>query len=250
MKKLILSAITIVVCVAGLNAQVCTPDPLYMDSVFGAWPDTTTNFPPGSEGVFYSEVLDFKVPLLATDVDPTLPALDVDSFHVDDVVGLPPGLGYECGGNGSCTFLGGDQGCAVLSGTPTTAGSYDVTIETTGYGFLGVLIPVPYSFEGYRIDIDAVGVMEITRLDFYVTQNSPNPFRGNTEIVYQTKETGNILFDVYDLLGKKVYSEIYQSTFGQNVITFNSGNTPAGVYMYTLSQGDKVITKKMNIAGE
>ena len=68
------------------------------------------------------------------------------------------------------------------------------------------IVILPYSFEGYRIDIDAVGVMEITRLDLYVTQNSPNPFRGSTEIVYQTKETGNILFDVYDLLGKKVYN--------------------------------------------
>ena len=254
MKKLILTTITSLTILAGAFAQ-CVPGSDYpsanfADSLFGAWPDTTVGFPDADQGVYYSQNLTFKVPLDGGDVDPLYAGVGIDSFWVDTVIGLPPCLSYSTN-NPNGSYLGGELGCIEIFGTCNTTGSYDVTIKTLGWATLVVAFSVPYDFVGYHIDvIGTTGEIEITKQDFYVTQNSPNPFRGNTEIVYQTKETGNILFDVYDLLGKKVYSEIYQSTFGQNVITFNSGNTPAGVYMYTLSQGDKVITKKINIAGE
>jgi len=254
MKKLILSAITSLTILAGAFAQ-CVPGsdyPLadFSDSLFGAWPDTTVGFPDADQGVYYSQNLTFKVPLDGGDVDPLYTGVAIDSFWVDTVIGLPPCLSYSTN-NSNGSYLGGELGCAEIFGTCNTSGSYDVTIKTLGWATLVVAFSVPYDFVGYHIDvIGTTGEIEITKQDFYVTQNSPNPFRGNTEIVYQTKETGNILFDVYDLLGKKVYSEAYQSTFGQNIITYNSGNTSAGVYMYTLSQGGKVITKKMNIAGE
>ena len=40
----------------------CTPDPTYADSTFGVWPTPQTNFPAGDVGVFYDEVVYFKVP--------------------------------------------------------------------------------------------------------------------------------------------------------------------------------------------
>ena len=254
MKKIILTTITSLTILAGAFAQ-CIPGsdyPLatFADSTFGAWPDTATDFPPASQGVYYEENLTFLVPEDGGDVDPSFTGIAIDSFWVDTVIGLPTCLSYSTN-NPNGSYLGGELGCAEIFGTCNTTGSYDVTIETLGWTTVVFAISVPYDFIGYHIDINpTTGEMEVTEQSFFVAQNSPNPFRGSTEIVYQTKETGDILFDVYDLLGKKVYSEIYQSTFGQNIITFNSGNTPAGVYMYTLSQGDQVITKKMNIAGD
>ena len=65
------------------NAQ-CTPDPLYADSIYGAWPDTVTNFVSGQVGVAYIQVLDFKLPLDAGDVDPGfagVPEKEMDANH-------------------------------------------------------------------------------------------------------------------------------------------------------------------------
>lgn len=69
MKKLILSIAAIVAFTFSGYAQ-CTPDPQYMDSTYGAWPDTITDFPAGQVAVPYSEVLDFKVPADAGEIDP------------------------------------------------------------------------------------------------------------------------------------------------------------------------------------
>ena len=251
MKKLLLGLLSIWFGSIISVAQVCTPDPLYTDSTFGAWPDTIVNFVVGDVNTAYSQVLDFKVPSNASEVDAQLPStILVDSFDILGITGLPIELNYACG-NVSCFYLGGEQGCLEISGTPLTQGSFDVVINSIAHGTtpLGVS-SVSYDFTGYVINIDAVGIVEIKEQDFFVTQNSPNPFRGRTEIMYYAKETSDMLFELYDMLGKKIYSEIHQPTFGQNTIEFNARNTPAGIYMYTLIQGDRIVTKKMTIAGE
>ena len=93
MKKLVLSIAALVAFTFSGYSQ-CTPDPQYMDSTYGAWPDTITDFPSGQEGVPYSEVLDFKVPSDAGDIDPSFTGVPVDSAVLDNVQGLPPGLTY------------------------------------------------------------------------------------------------------------------------------------------------------------
>ena len=247
MKKLLFGLASICLLQTLVLAQVCTPDALYADSTFGAWPDTITNFVTGSEGIAYFQVLDFKVPSNANEVNSGIPAtVVVDSFKIIGVAGLPTGLTYECGVT-SCIYMGGDQGCILIDGIPSTSGSYPIVINSIAYS--GTL-NVPYDFTGYVINIDAVGVVEIAERDFFVTQNSPNPFNGNTLITYYSKRMSNVVFEVYNLLGKKVYSKTYSANWGENIIDFDSGNIPNGVYMYTLIQGDKVVTKKMTIAGE
>ena len=153
MKRLLLIIFTSGLFTFNLNAQ-CTPDPLYADSIYGAWPDTVTNFVSGQVGVAYSQILDFKLPLDAGDVDPGFAGVPVDSAVLTQVTGLPAGLSYTCN-NTACSWLGGEQGCATLEGTPTTAGSYDITITLDGWV---TVFFQPFSqvltFTGYVIDIN------------------------------------------------------------------------------------------------
>ena len=133
MKKLILLFFSINILAFSSNAQ-CVPDPLYFDSIYGAWPDTITNFGPGQVGVFYTQILDFKLPTDAGDIDPQYIGLGItiDSAVLASVAGLPPGISYACN-TSTCSWLGGSQGCAAITGTPTTTGTYDIVISLDGW---------------------------------------------------------------------------------------------------------------------
>ena len=61
------------------------------------------------------------------------------------------------------------------------------------------------------------------------------------------KAVANLEFTVYNVLGAIVYSKDLNPTTGVNRINFSSVNLPSGVYVYTLSDGNSIVTRKMNI---
>ena len=108
----------------------CTPDPTFSDSSFGVWPTPQTNFPNGDIGVFYDEVVYFKVPRDAGNIDSVYAGQLIDSIILSSVTNLPPGLTYQCD-IPSCTWNYDSVGCASISGTPTTNGSYQISLDAT-----------------------------------------------------------------------------------------------------------------------
>ena len=64
----------------------CTPDPTYADSTFGVWPTPQTNFPAGDIGVFYDEVVYFKVPRDAGNVDSSFAGQLIDSTSTSSLL--------------------------------------------------------------------------------------------------------------------------------------------------------------------
>ena len=95
MKKLLLP-VAFLVMAASAMAQPCIPNPLYADSVFGVWPDTTDNFMPGILGIPYFQELNLIVPVAAQDINPTFPAVNIDSVVFNGISNLPPGLAVAC----------------------------------------------------------------------------------------------------------------------------------------------------------
>lgn len=190
MKKLLLSFSLVALGAWSANAQSCTPGANFGDSTYGVWcdcidtyegnpVDTITNFPNGTVGVFYSEDMNFKVPAQVTpDIDPNYAGSPINYFTVTNVGGLPPGMNYGCN-IGNCTYNGGDNGCANLYGTPTTAGQYDVIIYVTGNITVELIPGFPIDvdqdieFDGYRVTIDpTAGIFELISPNFLVY---PNP---------------------------------------------------------------------------
>ena len=248
MKKLILSfAFNLSIII--ISAQ-CTPNPIYYDSISGAWPDTITNFAPAQLGVAYNQVLDFKIASDAGEYDPLYTGVNLDSVVVTGVSGLPPGLQYQCN-NASCSWLGGTQGCASLYGTPTSLGSYDVVINLDGYVtvvFIGV-VSAPQEFKGYVIDVGPAGIetLKLNNETFILQQNIPNPANNTTKVQFISGKSDELTFVMMNLLGDVVLSKNINAKKGVNDINIKLLDYPEGVYLYSISNGVQRLTKRMII---
>lgn len=93
---------------------------------------------------------------------------------------------------------------------------------------------------------DYVGVNDLdSRVMFEVSQNQPNPFTGTTTIEVKTSTSGNLMIEVSNLMGQRVYTYQAGTINGTNKIQINANDLESGVYFYTVRVGDESITKKM-----
>ncbi len=83
-------------------------------------------------------------------------------------------------------------------------------------------------------------------VDYKLYQNYPNPFNPTTTIQYEIPESGFITLKIYDELGREVKTLINQyKNKGSHEINFNASQLSSGVYLYRLTAGDYLSTKKM-----
>ena len=81
---------------------------------------------------------------------------------------------------------------------------------------------------------------------FKLEQNYPNPFNPTTTISYQIPTAGQVTIEVFDLLGRSVRTLVDGVVAaGDYTVEFDSANLPSGVYLYRLTAGERVDTKKM-----
>lgn len=250
-RKLLLGAFLLTA--AGAFAQPCTPNPLYADSVYGVWPDTTTNFVDGMVGVAYTQDLNLIVPLNAQDINPTFPAVQIDSVAFNGVTGLPDGLSVVCASQttGPCTYLASVLGCGVVEGTPTTAGNYPLQLNVTGYFTLfGSAVPYPLSFTGYRIIVhdNTLGLAELAPVALSSVRTAPNPFGTRTQIEFELNRGADVRVKVFTLLGEELWSYKTTGKAGLNKIPFEAGTLPEGVYLYKVETGRETFTGRMMVS--
>lgn len=79
---------------------------------------------------------------------------------------------------------------------------------------------------------------------FGLAQNYPNPFNNATVISFSLPSAQEVEFEIFNILGKKVYSETKRYQAGIHQIYWE-GNVASGVYYYRIKAGDKVATRKM-----
>jgi hypothetical protein len=83
---------------------------------------------------------------------------------------------------------------------------------------------------------------------FSLAQNFPNPARSSTSVAFTLAEPGNATLDVFDLSGRKVATVTKTPCpAGKNAITLDTGKLAAGVYVYRLSSGTCVATKRLAV---
>lgn len=115
--------------------------------------------------------------------------------------------------------------------------------------------PIGGSEFAYRLkQIDTDGTYEYsgevqvmllpTKYELY--QNYPNPFNPSTTIRFSLPKETHLKINIYNLLGQLV-DTITQGTFeaGYHKVTFNASNLPSGIYVYALTSGNFVDTKKL-----
>jgi len=98
------------------------------------------------------------------------------------------------------------------------------------------------------VDAANVGLVTNNRNDLFVSQNYPNPTKGITYININLKRSMDLRLEVYDIIGKNVYSETKkQLVAGNHTISFNSANLEPGIYNYTVIAGGQKSSRKMII---
>ena len=177
MKHLVLSlAAMFAVMTSGL-AQ-CVADFDFGDVAFGISPDPVLEetFEEGFLGELYADTLHILMPTLASDLGLPLP-VPVDSIVVQTITlnGVEGealsiedlNLTLEPNNNGDSpnpfAFLGGNQYCATITGTPDSAGVFTASISVTAYAFG---LSQPYDFTGYTLTISVLGCTDETACNY------------------------------------------------------------------------------------
>jgi photosystem II stability/assembly factor-like uncharacterized protein len=173
--------------------------------------------------------------------------------------GLPTDYNYWISsicvaGNGQ-VFLGISNGGGVWRSTDH-ADSWSVTsanlgdmritelaISKDGYLFAATLTGI------WRTDSPVTSVSEGPRnipIVFTLAQNYPNPFNPSTTIRYALPERSHVTLTVFNTLGQQVVTLVGgEVEAGYHEVTFDASEFASGVYLYRLTTGDYVQTRKV-----
>lgn len=261
MKRLLLLAFASILYTTA-SAQCAADEYDFGDAGFGVSPDPENgeNFDTGYLNVAYSDVIYVKIPSNASDIDPNFPEqIPVDSvlfvgveFILDGTTYTPEQIGLEvvCNNQGDsdneCMFLGGQQYCAVLQGTPTVAGVFNMNINIEAYAFFVQLITQQMTFDQYTFVVESeVSVADVPATTTGLDQNIPNPADDRTTINYQMANVGKATLRVVNLLGEIVYEDAVMAKAGNNSWKLETAELQNGLYLYSIEAGGKKLTKRM-----
>ena len=252
MKKILL-ILTLAFAFIGANAQ-CTPDPQF--TIVGIYPDSTTfNATSAIVGQAYNEVITIIAPLdtSAELFGQTIP-LTVQTIELTNVTGLPSSFSYNCA-NSNCIFIGGNTSCAVLSSANPLASEVGLhqifmyTTTTADAGLFGIQLQDDI-IDYYYINVtNATSVVnQFNDFTFELKDVFPNPVNSNSKIQFISGNSTNVIFTVFNYLGEKIEERNIVANRGINDIFINTNNYPNGMYLYSINNGETIISKRMVIA--
>jgi len=83
-------------------------------------------------------------------------------------------------------------------------------------------------------------------LTYDLAQNYPNPFNPSTQIEFSLPIASNVQLKVFNMLGQEVATLVNGNlTAGQHSVKFDASRLATGVYLYKITAGSFVSTKKM-----
>lgn len=88
---------------------------------------------------------------------------------------------------------------------------------------------------------------------FTLYQNYPNPFNPQTTIRFETFKKGEVLLEVYSVLGEKIFTLVNEYLpAGAHEVEWNGENSvgesvPSGIYFYRLHMGGEKSVRKMHL---
>lgn len=82
--------------------------------------------------------------------------------------------------------------------------------------------------------------------NFVLYQNYPNPFNPSTKIEYKLLQASDVNFNVYNIIGEKVFEQNFgYQTPGNYKIKFDGKDMPSGVYVYSIFTNENRLSRKM-----
>jgi hypothetical protein len=245
----------------------CSLDPVFIAmNKYGIWPDSATNFVSGTVGTPYGQNLTVKVPKDTVQSGFTICFNRVEVSTPTTAVNfnLPPGLNLLAGTSvtnsaGTFKFPGNANTCAVISGTPTTAGTYTLQFKVQPYlspsaGSCpsnpnvngGSALVGPTTLLYYKITISPAAAIkeEVTAKSMNLV-NIPNPVNGKTTIRFSVKDESLAKISVYNILGDKIMDEKFKTVYGEKAYELNASDLSNGIYLYSVTYKNHTETKRM-----
>jgi hypothetical protein len=131
----------------------------------------------------------------------------------------------------------GDTGWVSVPGA-SVSGSF-VTFTTTD-------LSAAYAFVGEPAQPTAVDTPPSLPRRYRLEQNYPNPFNPSTNIGFRIADFGLVRLVVYDLLGRQVAVLVNErKPAGSYEVTFDAAGLSSGIYIYRLTAGQYVESRKM-----
>jgi hypothetical protein len=120
--------------------------------------------------------------------------------------------------------------------------TYRVTLSIANNTASGtVTLPVSLTVAGLSVPQPA----DVPKT-YSLLQNYPNPFNSETSFRYDLKEHGRTTLRIYNLLGQEVATLVDRSQpAGSYTARYDMHGLPSGVYLYRLSSGRFVETRKL-----
>ena len=258
MKRILLFALVAFSVQTFAQTNPCVPNMELQDSLFGLWPDTIENLAEGEVNIYYEDYVQIKTPATAGEV-PDVPEIysqiSIDSSGLVAAQGLPEGIEMSCNAT-SCVYSGDEVGCVSIHGIANQSGIYDLTFIVDGWiTFFQQVVAMSdvvgyVEIEGYKLIIngDGTSIDIVYANSFSVLKNTPNPVTDKTTIYFNVVNNQKITLEVFNMMGAKIKSESLSATKGVNQIDLDASQYEAGIYFYTLSNGDQTISKRMIVA--
>lgn len=207
----------------------------------------------------YTQPVTVNVPSVFVYQGIQIPLTSVSIPTTGAVSNLPVGLTYNCDPP-NCVFQANTLGCILIYGTPTSANTpdtFDLNITanvSTPFGiipltFPGTTAPGSHYYLILRSAADCLGSATYNlNGELPSIKNTPNPFSAQTSIEIESLVNGAFQFDVFDLLGQRVYAETIQIFEGKNQFTFDAGELANGAYYYTISNAKGMAARRMLVS--
>ena len=155
-----------------------------------------------------------------------------------DWISISPDSGIIPGGE-SQSFTGTFDGMEFLSG------SYEAILSIS-HNALGETSEIPVYLTLNPSGVIDHGLSNSVPKRFMLHQNQPNPFNGETAFKFETAEMSEVIFSIYDILGRKV-SEVDLGVLQPGIYTYNfkDEQLSSGIYFCQMEAGKYASVKKI-----
>jgi hypothetical protein len=202
------------------------------------------------DGDYGPEIMEFLHP----DSSDIQPGGGVNYWYDTLMVRYPPPAGMDW------VVYQGVEGHLWVGDTSYITVTYQLTVGAAGnYDIWYFASTTDLSFEdpgytdisqGNQINISTTAIEETSLpgvpTKFALEQNYPNPFNPSTTIRYSISERAEVKLAVYDLAGRQVaLLTSGVKNLGSYQLDFTAENLASGIYIYQLTAGEFIQSKKM-----
>lgn len=124
----------------------------------------------------------------------------------------------------------------LFQGTPTETNTWNIMFAVTDYDNITKTKELTFTS----------AISNINRISNESANCYPNPVKNTATISYNSSKIGNVLFELYNISGKKIKSFTRQSSVGKNQIHINISKSKLskGMYFYKITSAENNFTGK------